>query len=210
MNNNNIQNNSDELQLSSEKSCDICYEECNKIIQLDCCNGSKKICVECISCLTHYICPYCRQDLPEELCQQITTNNIKRYNNNNISTSAPASSSNAFNGEWNNFIHNEYLIDPFTDYYHNRESRILRRRMRQLRKRYLERNMNRRNENDFVESRRRHRRNLRNYTNNITHQLQRNRSSQSSNNYNSNSSASVSSISSYETIDDEFLFNFDD
>ena len=53
--------------------------------------------------------------------------------------------------------------------------------MRQLRKRYFERNMNHRNENDYTESRRRHRRNLRNYANNITHQLQRNRSSQSFN-----------------------------
>ena len=33
---------------------------------------------------------------------------------------------------WNEFVHNEYLIDPFADFYHNRESRILRRRMRQL------------------------------------------------------------------------------
>ena len=115
MNNNNIEcNNSDELQLTSQNACDICYEEYNKIIQLDCCNGSKRICVECVSCLTHYICPYCRQDLPEELCEQITQNNIRRYNNN-ISSAAPASSSNVISNEWDNFIHNEYLIDHYLD-----------------------------------------------------------------------------------------------
>tara|TARA_B100000963_G_scaffold219251_1_gene191195 strand:- start:3858 stop:4469 length:612 start_codon:yes stop_codon:yes gene_type:complete len=203
MNNNNIRNDSsDEFQLSSKKCCDICYEDYNKIIELDCCNGSKKICVECISCLTHFICPYCRQNLPEEICEQITKNNITKYNT--ISSSAPEVSSNMITNDWENFIHNEYLIDPFTDYYHNRESRILRRRLRQLRKRYLERNMNRRNETEYTESRRRHRRNLRNYTNNITQQFQRNRSSQSFNN------SSRSSSASYEEVDDEMLFTIDD
>ena len=203
MNNNNIQNNnSDELHLSSKNACDICYEDYGKIIQLDCCNGSKKICLECVSCLTRYICPYCRQDLPEELCQQITNNNIKKYNTN-ISTSAPAASNELIRNDWESFIHNEYLIDPFTDYYHNRESRILRRRMRQLRKRYLETNINNRDQNNYTESRRRHRRNLRNYTNNITHQLQRNRSSSASIN------SSESSLS-YENIDDDLVFNLDD
>ena len=70
MNNNNnndlLDRTTGEIQSPSSNICDICYERSNTIVSLDCCNGSKHICAECVSCLTTFICPYCRQSLPEK------------------------------------------------------------------------------------------------------------------------------------------------
>ena len=179
MDNNDIHGCSDEIHTLSSNVCDICYEKSESILSLDCCNGSKHICPECISCLTTFICPYCRQKLPENISRNITISNIQRYNANQLSASAPEHNEilSPQQSGWNEFVHNEYLIDPFADYYHNRESRILRRRMRQLRKRYLEtHSMNHINNSSDVnrESRRHRRRSLRHYANTITQNLQRN------------------------------------
>ena len=187
--------------LLSGNGCDICYENSNNIFTLDCCNNSKQICIHCISCLTKYICPYCRQDLPERISEIILENNTKKYN---YSSSAPDRLNNI--NDWNSFIQNEYLIDPFADYYHNRDSRILRRRMRQLRKRFLDHNINTLrddNRNFNRNERRRRRKNLRNYTNNLTQYLQRSHSN--------SISSSMSNSDSLQDIDDDdnFIFNME-
>lgn len=206
MNNNNIKSNEDELTLNNN-NCDICYENSNDNFILQCCNGSKQICVECVSCLTKYICPYCRKELPEYICEIIGNNNINKYNT--LSVSAPETSHN--NG-WHTFIENEYLIDPFADYYHNRDSRILRRRMRQLRKRYLERNLTRNRDDNYTQTRRQQRHNLRTYTNNLTTYYQRNsnsssRSSRSSTNESINSNEN--NINSLENNFEDYIFEID-
>ena len=178
--------------LLSGNGCDICYENSNNIFTLDCCNNSKQICIHCISCLTKYICPYCRQDLPERISEIILENNTKKYN---YSSSAPDRLNNI--NDWNSFIQNEYLIDPFADYYHNRDSRILRRQIRQLRKRFIHQNLSRQQTNvQRRQNRRDERHNLRNYTNRLTQYYQRSNSDGSNN----------SSFDNY----DEDIFDMDD
>lgn len=167
--------------------CNICYEEKNnnKIITLSCCKNTKKICYDCISCLTTHICPYCRKILPENISFMIYKNNIN--NQVTLSSSAPAEiiSQENINDQWNTFIENEYLIDPFADYYHNRDSRILRRQIRQLRKRFLHQSLSRQQTNvQRRQNRRDERQNLRNYTNRLTQYYQRNNSDVSNNSSN--------------------------
>lgn len=202
MNNNNNNNNtldcSGELQLIDENTCDICYDKTKNIVSLECCNGSKHICSECISCLTTFICPYCRQSLPEHISKHITINNVQRYNNR-LSSSAPehnVTQLTSNHNSWIEFIQNEYLIDPFADYYHNRESRILRRRMRQLRKRYLETHSQQNYLIQNRETRRHRRRSLRQYANTITQNFQRNQFSEN--------------LFLNNNLDDELIFNIDE
>ena len=102
------------------QDCDICYDECRDVVALDCCNKSKKVCKECLGCLRSLTCPYCRQPLPGNVTC-----------NMNVSRSYPESD----NVSFYNYIQNEMLVDPFAPEY--RDSRILRRQVRRIRRRFL-------------------------------------------------------------------------
>ena len=56
--------------LNSTNECNICYKKPggDTIPKLSCCNNSKQICVNCISCLTTPICPYCEKNLTINVC----------------------------------------------------------------------------------------------------------------------------------------------
>ena len=180
-------------------NCNICYEyydDFDNIIVLTCCNDSKMICLDCISCLTTYICPYCRNILSDDICDIIHKNNIKKLNNNQdcLSFSAPNTSISHINDNnlLNTFLCNDYLIDPFADYYHNRDTRVLRRRMRQLRKQLLNKSycrtqtlhhINNYNTNNLNNEKSNNRKIMKNYTNKITKHLQQNHNNLSEENY---------------------------
>lgn len=106
--------------------CNICYEtpyDISDSIQLVCCNGSKKICISCIDCLTTPICPYCRKKLPDDCIPYINETC-------NISRSEPTPTF-----TWEHFLEEENIINPYL--YDN--SRRLRRQIRRLRHEYHER-----------------------------------------------------------------------
>ena len=173
--------------IKTNENCDICYEN-NETMVLKCCNNSKKICYSCISCLKKYICPYCRQELPEDICKIIYKNINKeikffsapnRYSHltGNTNTNIYSRSYNEnIDNSWFLFIENENLIDPYSDYFSNRDSRILRRQMRKLRKRYMKTDNYKTRTEIFNESkkemRKRNRRNIRTDLNNITRNIQ--------------------------------------
>ena len=184
---------------NNNNDCNICYEyydEIDNLIVLNCCNNTKRICLHCITCLTTFICPYCRKELNQSICDIINKNNIKIINNNHqqLSFSAPNTSIDN-NYLFNTTLYNDYLIDPFADYYHNRDTRVLRRRMRQLRKQILNQsarrtqtlyhinNYNNNNSNYNNQKTNKNRKNMKNYTNKITHQLQRNSNNGDDSNY---------------------------
>ena len=100
--------------------CDICYDDCRNVIALDCCNKSKKVCKDCLGCLRSYTCPYCRQPLPDN----VTCN-----------MNVPRSLPNLETSNFYNYVQDEMLIDPFAPEY--RDSRILRRQVRRIRRRFL-------------------------------------------------------------------------
>ena len=101
------------------EACDICYDDCRNVVALDCCNKSKKVCKDCLSCLRSLTCPYCRQPLPDNVTC-----------NMNVSRSHPEQESMNFY----NFVQSEMLVDPFAPEY--RDSRILRRQVRRIRRRF--------------------------------------------------------------------------
>ena len=106
--------------------CNICYEtpyDVSDSIQLVCCNGSKKICISCINCLTTPICPYCRKKLPED-CIPYINETI------NISRSEPTPTF-----TWEHFLEEENIINPYL----YDDSRRLRRQIRRLRHEYQQR-----------------------------------------------------------------------
>jgi hypothetical protein len=111
------------------QECNICYESVddkNDIIRLECCNLSKSICVKCIHCLTTPICPYCRKPLQE--------NCVPYFNEDNeISRSEPISIASAYT--WEQFLEEEYIINPYL----YDDSRRLRRHIRRLRYEYQQR-----------------------------------------------------------------------
>ncbi len=100
-------------------SCAICYEENNPSNALTCCDVNKKLCDDCLNCLRTPQCPYCRNSLPSEVLV-----------NNSYVQSAPTLSS-----EWTTMLQEELLIDPFNPEY--RDSRILRRQIRRMRRRFI-------------------------------------------------------------------------
>ena len=102
------------------EACDICYDDCRNVITLDCCNKSKKVCTNCLGCLQSLTCPYCRNPLPDNVTC-----------NMNVSRSQP----NTENNNFYSFVQDEMLIDPFAPEY--RDSRILRRQVRRMRRRFL-------------------------------------------------------------------------
>ena len=127
------------------QDCDICYDECRDVVALDCCNKSKKVCKECLGCLRSLTCPYCRQPLPGNVTC-----------NMNVSRSYPESD----NVSFYNYIQNEMLVDPFAPEY--RDSRILRRQVRRIRRRFLsEHTRNRQSARERLTQRRRERHVLR-------------------------------------------------
>ena len=167
--------------------CSICYEQqMSDSIPLSCCDESKVVCFECISCLKTYICPYCRQNLPDDICIMIYKKNkslIQSYSN-----SAPVANTN-----WDYFIENEYLIDPYS-FSHELNSKILRKKMREMRKRFLSRNRVHNNISssyvNYRDYRRRRRHNIKALTQNLTSRIQY--------------------TNDIENIDDEIIFNMDE
>mgnify|MGYP001171638421 CR=1 FL=1 len=108
--------------------CNICYQtpsDRDECITLDCCNGSKKICVYCIHCLTTPICPYCRTNLP-------STCVVYMKETNNISRSEPIINQTI---SWSEFLEEENIINPYL----YDDSRRLRRQIRRLRHEYSQR-----------------------------------------------------------------------
>lgn len=149
--------------------CDICYENCSSLIKLSCCNSSKSICIDCVSCLKTYICPYCRQELPDEVAFMIFQRNKLRVQE--YSTSLPADIFRGNVGSWEYFIENEYLIDPTLACY-SHDSKVLRRKIRELRKVFMHKkgmcdisDMTRNSR--YKQSRRRRRHSIRKFTNKI-------------------------------------------
>tara|TARA_B000000609_G_C24172598_1_gene351425 strand:+ start:1703 stop:2179 length:477 start_codon:yes stop_codon:yes gene_type:complete len=100
------------------ETCTICFEETNSFHALNCCDAEKKICLNCINCLRSPQCPYCREQLCEEL-----------FINNSYVRSAPQQS------DWSLFVEEEFLINPYDPEFI--DSRILRRQMRRVRRRFL-------------------------------------------------------------------------
>lgn len=106
-------------------NCNICYEF-SEIIILQCCNGTKHICNNCLECLKKPICPWCRQDLTEELIkkQMINSSDVDSYNN---------------------YLEVEtgyLLINPYDSEFY--DSKILRKTMRNIRNRFNRITMQRR------------------------------------------------------------------
>ncbi len=161
------------LETSNNESleCNICYldaESNSEIITLKCCNNSKKICIKCIYCLSTPICPYCRKKLDEE-CLPYLNNDNKTCHSEPI-PNVPLYS-------WNDFLAEEYIINPYL----YEDSRRLRRQIRQLRYEYHQRisrtNPNNNSARERREFNRRRRRDLNQFTRNIannynqTHEL---------------------------------------
>ena len=97
--------------------CNICYEE-NKLLSLDCCQNTKKICYQCLGCLKSPLCPWCRRELPDSI-----------FPEQRKPSSCPTSYSDWFSQETRYLLINPY--DPEL-----RDSRILRRTMRNIRRNY--------------------------------------------------------------------------
>ena len=140
--------------MNEPEACDICYDDCRNVITLDCCNKSKKVCKTCLGCLRSPLCPYCRKTLPEDvLC------------NMNVSRSLPNEESNTL--EFNSLLQSELLVDPFDPEF--QDSRILRRQIRRIRRRFLsEHTRNRPTARDRRTERRRTRHHMRQSLNEIT------------------------------------------
>ena len=94
------------------------------------------MCDDCLNCLRSPLCPYCRDPLSKEML----SNNIHVQ-------SAPVNTS-----DWSNMLNDELLINPYDPEF--QDSRILRRQIRRMRRRYLsEQNRNRnRNRNREYEN----------------------------------------------------------
>jgi hypothetical protein len=100
-------------------SCVVCYEDNNPCHALICCDSNKKICSDCINCLRTPQCPYCRQELSDTI-----------LSNNTYIHSAPPPTTN-----WTTMLEEELLINPFDPEF--QDSRILRRQIRRMRRRYI-------------------------------------------------------------------------
>ena len=116
--------------MQSCETCTICYEETQSFHALNCCDADKKICKKCINCLRSPLCPYCRNTLDKGLLE-----------NNLHVQSAPETVS------WTSFMEDELLINPYDPEFS--DSRILRRQIRRMRRRFLsEQNRYNRNRNN--------------------------------------------------------------
>lgn len=116
--------------METSDTCTICYEENNPSNALVCCDSEKKICDDCLNCLRTPFCPYCRSDLTPGMLSK-----------NNFIHSDPTPTTN-----WASMLYDELLIDPYDPEF--RDSRILRRQIRRLRRRFIsEQNRNYTNTN---------------------------------------------------------------
>ena len=141
--------------MSELENCDICYDDCHNVITLDCCNKSKKICKDCLSCLRKPTCPYCRKTLPED----VLSNMIVVRSLPNEDTNQPG---------FYSLLQSELLVDPFDPEF--QDSRILRRQVRRIRRRFIsEHSRNRPSARDRRTERKRERRFLRQQLNDLTH-----------------------------------------
>ena len=110
---------------NQENECNICYESGfsdTDMVVLNCCKGSKSMCVRCIHCLTTPICPYCRNPLQENCIPYLSEAN-------NISRSDPQTYTIY---SWEDFLEDENIINPYI----YEDSRRLRRQIRRLRYEY--------------------------------------------------------------------------
>ena len=110
---------------NQENECNICYESGfsdTDMVVLNCCKGSKSMCVHCIHCLTTPICPYCRNPLQENCIPYLSEAN-------NISRSDPQTYTIY---SWEDFLEDENIINPYI----YEDSRRLRRQIRRLRYEY--------------------------------------------------------------------------
>ena len=155
------------LETNTSYECNICYESLdtsNEIIILECCKGTKKICIYCINYLTTPICPYCRCELPSECLLYLKEQN-------NISISEPNTSMLS----WENFLEEENIINPYI----YEDSRRLRRQIRRLRHEYRQRRTRRNENNVNIQSghlnHTNQRQSLQNYANYVMNQYNHNR-----------------------------------
>lgn len=154
-----------EMENVDSLECNICYEihhNKNETITLECCKGSKKMCIYCIHCLTTPICPYCRCKLPSKCL-------LYMKETNHISVSEPNT-----HFTWENFLREENIIDPYT--YH--DSRRLRRQIRRLRHEYQQRRTRRNEDSRHSQynylSHSNQRQQLQNYANYVMNQYNQN------------------------------------
>ena len=139
----------------SDIICNICYEE-NKLLSLDCCQNTKKICFQCLGCLKSPLCPWCRQELPDNIFPK---------------SKKPSSCPDSYS-EWLNEETSYLLINPYDP--ELRDSRILRRTMRNIRRNYhRQTNSNSNSVHENRQRRRNERRQLRDLTRRITHEINR-------------------------------------
>lgn len=135
--------------------CNICYIEKEDLNILECCKNTKKICNECLDCLTRPICPYCRQSLPTNLTKNIEPSSCPNYTMSN----------------WMSNESRYLLIDPNSQEYS--DSRILRRQIRRMRRNYYRtlHGGGLYSKREKINYRRSKRRSLRNRTRQITNQI---------------------------------------
>lgn len=158
--------------LNSTNECNICYETCSvdAILKLSCCNNSKQICINCISCLTTPICPYCRKKLDDKCLPYFKEQTCVSY-------SYPVD--NFSNIGFTQFIEDEGIINPYL----YEDSRRLRRQIRRLRYEYNQRRTQLNNTNNTNTQQRtnrrssrfhnnQHNRNLRHYYQQETRRIQ--------------------------------------
>ncbi len=142
-------------------TCDICYYNNKLLYELSCCNNTKKICQDCLDSLQRRYCPYCREKLDDNLFTQ-----------KGISRSLPERFT------WDDYFAQE-METHIEEYSSNLEqnSRILRRQVNRMRRRYLtEINTRNRLGNTLTsrerrDSNRRSRRQLRNYSRNVRNRI---------------------------------------
>lgn len=137
----------------NDNICNICYEE-NKLLSLKCCQDTKKICYQCLGCLKSPLCPWCRRELPDSIFPDLKK-----------PSSCPISYS-----DWLSEESSYLLINPYDP--ELRDSRILRRTMRNIRRNY-QRSQNSNSARENRQYRRNNRHNLRNLTRRITHEINR-------------------------------------
>ena len=143
--------------------CDICYDSNRMLHELSCCNNTKHICQSCLDSLIRKKCPWCRSALDQSLFSEILVSH---------SAPLPETSWGEFfeveaNRDFNEISPQEYA-----------SSRILRRQINSIRRRYLTETNNRnRYANNLTgqerrSARRRQRRQLRDYARQVQNNYQ--------------------------------------
>ena len=75
-----------------KNECNICYQIKSNNFNLQCCNNSKKICINCVSKLTSKQCPFCRKQISNNILfsTYFSVKNNKNFRNDLMN-----------NDEWN-------------------------------------------------------------------------------------------------------------